>query len=88
MLEKYLYLIVIYVFRADDGPWTALALPGGPYDYDPATGTASFNYSGDDITIRSTVVFTSENGVIHLSSDVFGKMKGEVTTYGKGIKID
>ncbi len=75
-------------FRADDGPWTALALPGGPYDYDPATGTASFNYSGDDITIRSTVVFTSENGVIHLSSDVFGKMKGEVTTYGKGIKID
>ena len=75
-------------FRPDDGPWTALALPNGPYEYDPATGTASFLYSSDDMTIKSTVVFTSDNGVIHLSSEVFAKGAGEATVYGEGTKID
>ena len=90
--ESYHFTFMFYegqlAFRPDDTPWSALALPSGPYEYDPATGTASLDVSNDDMTVKSTVVFTSENGVIHLSSEVYMKMEGEATVYGNGTKID
>ncbi|HHX94904.1 MAG TPA: hypothetical protein GX691_03645 [Clostridia bacterium] len=75
-------------FRSDDTPWAALLLPGGPYDYNPATATATCQASSEHFSFSANVKFTSENGIIHLSSAVTHKGEKTITTYAEGTKID
>ena len=75
-------------FRPDDGPWTALALPSGPYEYAPSTATATCEFKSEDFSVSANVNFVSEGGMIYLSSVVTHVGKKTVTTYGEGTKID
>ena len=75
-------------FRPDDGPWTALALPSGPYEYAPSTATATCEFKSEDFSVSANVNFVSEGGMIYLSSAVSLVGKKTVTTYGEGTKID
>ena len=75
-------------FRPDDGPWTALALPSGPYEYAPSTATATCEFKSEDFSVSANVNFVSEGGMIYLSSAVSHVGKKTVTTYGEGTKID
>lgn len=75
-------------FRPDDGPWTALALPSGPYEYDPSTATANCELKSEDFSVSANVNFVSEGGMIYLSSVVTHVGKKTVTTYGEGTKIE
>lgn len=75
-------------FRPDDGPWTALALPSGPYEYAPSTATATCEFKSEDFSVSANVNFVSEGGMIYLSSAVTLVGKKTVTTYGEGTKID
>jgi putative transposon-encoded protein len=90
--ETYRYTFMFYEgqlgFRPDDGPWTALALPSGPYEYAPATATATCELKSEDFSVSANVNFVSEGGMIHLSSAVTVVGKKTVTTYGDGTKID
>ena len=75
-------------FRPDDGPWTALALPSGPYEYAPSTATVTCEFKSEDFSVSANVNFVSEGGMIYLSSAVTLVGKKTVTTYGEGTKID
>lgn len=90
--ETYRYTFMFYEgqlgFRPDDGPWTALALPSGPYEYAPATATATCEFKSEDFSVSANVNFVSEGGMIYLSSAVTLVGKKTVTTYGEGTKID
>lgn len=90
--ETYRYTFMFHEgqlgFRPDDGPWTALALPSGPYEYAPATATATCEFKSEDFSVSANVNFVSEGGMIYLSSAVTLVGKKTVTTYGEGTKID
>lgn len=75
-------------FRPDDDPSTALALPSGPYEYDPSTATANCELKSEDFSVSANVNFVSEGGMIYLSSAVSLVGKKAVTTYGEGTKIE
>ena len=78
-------------FRPDDGPWTALALPSGPYEYAPSTATATCEAPGDVWSFSTHVRFISEEGAVRFSSDniVEDVKEGRTSTvYGEGTKID
>jgi hypothetical protein len=90
--ESYHFTFMFYegqlAFRPDDGPWTALALPSGPYEYDPVTGTATSQAHSEYFSFSVTVNFVSENGIIRLSSATTHVGENTATTYGEGTKID
>ncbi len=63
--------------------------PDAPFDYDPATGTAIYDYGDDGIRCTYTVVFTSENGTIHCTGTmVLVSESGAATLYIEGSKTD
>ena len=90
--ESYHFTFMFYegqlAFRPDDTPWSALALPSGPYEYDPVTGTATSQAHSEYFSFSVTVNFVSENGIIRLSSATTHVGENTVTTYGEGSKID
>jgi hypothetical protein len=78
-------------FRPDDGPWTALALPSGPYEYDPSTATATCEAANDVWSLSAHVSFISDGGTVRFSSDntLEDIKEGRTSTvYGEGIKTD
>ena len=62
-----------------------LALPAGPYEYDPATATATCDLQDFGF---SKVNFISNDGMIHFSSVATLHGENTVTAYGEGSKID
>ncbi len=62
-----------------------LALPAGPYEYDPATATATCDLQDFGF---SKVNFISKDGMIHFSSVATLHGENTVTAYGEGSKID
>lgn len=76
-------------FRSDDGYMGSFLLPGGPYEYNPATATATCEFKSEELSLSVKVNFVSKDGIIHLSSaaTIYGG-EDTVTVYGEGTKID
>lgn len=80
------------VFKPEGDDWTSmfLLLPG-PYEYDPATATATCEAATEAYSMSTHVRFISEEGTVRFSSDSTMEDVEEgrtVTTYGEGTKID
>ena len=80
------------VFKPEGDDWTSvfLLLPG-PYEYDPATATATCEAATEAYSMSAHVRFISEEGTVRFSSDTTLEDIEEgrtVTTYGEGTKID
>ena len=80
------------VFKPEGDDWTSmfLLLPG-PYEYDPATATATCEAATEAYSMSAHVRFISEEGTVRFSSDSTLEDVEEgrtVTTYGEGTKID
>lgn len=80
------------VFKPEsDGFGTAFLLLPGPYEYDPATATATCGAATESMSASAKVSFISEKGTVRFSSDTTVEDIEEgrtVTTYGEGTKID
>ncbi|MBC7086869.1 MAG: hypothetical protein H5T96_00100 [Tissierellales bacterium] len=76
-------------FRSDDLYLGGFLLPGGPYEYNPATATAICEFKSEEFSLSAKVYFVSKDGIIHLSSTAttYGG-EDTVTVYGEGTKID
>lgn len=76
-------------FRSDDSYMGSFLLPGGPYEYNPATATATCEFKSEELSLSVKVNFVSEDGIIHLSSAAtIYEGENTVTVYGEGTKID
>ena len=70
---------------------TAFLLLPGPYEYDPATATATCEAETEYWSLSAHVRFIYEEGTVRFSSDTTVEDIEEgrtVTTYGEGTKID
>ena len=76
--------------ESDDFGTAFLLLPG-PYEYDPATATATSEAETEYWSLSAHVRFIYEEGTVRFSSDTTVEDIEEgrtVTTYGEGTKID
>jgi hypothetical protein len=76
--------------ESDDFGTAFLLLPG-PYEYDPATATATSEVETEYWSLSAHVRFISEEDTVRFSSDTTVEDIEEgrtVTTYGEGTKID
>jgi hypothetical protein len=80
------------VFKPEsDGFGTAFLLLPGPYEYDPATATATCGVATESMSASTKASFISEEGTVRFSSDTTWENIEEGTTatcYGEGTKID
>ena len=81
---------LVFKPESDDFGTAFLLLPG-PYEYDPATATATYEAETEYWSLSAHVRFIYEEGTVRFSSDntVEDIKEGRTSTvYGEGIKTD